>query len=471
MAERGDFTKKTADEFIKVLLETVEEALKSGDSVKIKDLGTFKTQWNEARRSVDVNTGEEIIIPGFYKVVFQPDNDLKLLVNEPFAHLEPVNLDSEEEPVVEVESEPDDTDDDELEEAETEASAPIEPIKIFEEQALEIKGLLSEINSIDNDEDELLPDLADEEEELKEDEVEMEESEHVVHMDDGFGVIRDLSHLLPDEPVEAGVEESDEPEVVTLTEEKISEESSEEKENDTTDQSKNIAEPKKATSKVEEASHANATKQKTRKKSVLVWSVLILLLLGSGGWAINNWYSYKEKSKQKKRMELIADSIANELQVRVIADSLSKGRDSLGLDFDSDTVEVIIAEDLLEEITEAAETAESKQAVAEKPAPVVSAAPLDLEQLKKLPRNLNQFIATEKMVAGSQLTQFAKKHYGHPHFWVYIYEANKSKISNPDNVPAGIDVKIPKVDKRLVDPTNKQALEFALQLQREYLLR
>ena len=73
------------------------------------------------------------------------------------------------------------------------------------------------------------------------------------------------------------------------------------------------------------------------------------------------------------------------------------------------------------------------------------------------------------MVAGSQLTKFARQYYGHPHFWVYIYEANRDVIKDPNNVPLGISVKIPKLDARLVDPKRKESLNFALKLQAEYL--
>ena len=94
MNGKNNFSKKQSEEFVKMLLSTIEDALIEGESVKIKDLGTFKPQWNEPRKSVDVNTGDEIIIPGFYKVVFTPDNEFKELVNKPYAHLKPVEQSS-----------------------------------------------------------------------------------------------------------------------------------------------------------------------------------------------------------------------------------------------------------------------------------------------------------------------------------------------------------------------------------------
>jgi len=97
LARQSDVSKKDAGDFIKALLTVMEEALLSGDSVKIKGLGTFKLQWNAPRKSVDVNTGEDIIIDGYHKVAFTPDAELRDLANEPYAHLEAVVIDEVEE--------------------------------------------------------------------------------------------------------------------------------------------------------------------------------------------------------------------------------------------------------------------------------------------------------------------------------------------------------------------------------------
>ena len=58
LAESISVNKKLADDFLKVLIATIEESLMANDVIKIKGLGTFKLQWNEPRKSVDVNTGE-----------------------------------------------------------------------------------------------------------------------------------------------------------------------------------------------------------------------------------------------------------------------------------------------------------------------------------------------------------------------------------------------------------------------------
>ena len=74
VAAKALVSKRAADEFLKVMILTIEEALLAGDVVKIKNFGTFKLHWNEPRKSVNVQTGEDIVLSGYYKVSFRPDS-------------------------------------------------------------------------------------------------------------------------------------------------------------------------------------------------------------------------------------------------------------------------------------------------------------------------------------------------------------------------------------------------------------
>ena len=60
--------------------------------MKVKGLGTFKVQAVKPRESVNVNTGERVLIEGHDKVSFTPDTTMKELVNKPFALFETVVL-------------------------------------------------------------------------------------------------------------------------------------------------------------------------------------------------------------------------------------------------------------------------------------------------------------------------------------------------------------------------------------------
>ena len=103
LAVKGALTREAADGFVRAFVETIERGLQKEGIVKVKGLGTFKLQEVNDRDSVDVNTGERITIKGYRKVTFTPDSAMKELVNRPFAHFEPTELNegfpTDEEPV------------------------------------------------------------------------------------------------------------------------------------------------------------------------------------------------------------------------------------------------------------------------------------------------------------------------------------------------------------------------------------
>lgn len=92
LALRSGDTKKQAEDFIKALFKEIADALAAEDSVKLKGIGVFKVIEVEARKSVNVSTGEDHEIPAHRKVVFIPDKDLAAAVNEPFNMFETVEI-------------------------------------------------------------------------------------------------------------------------------------------------------------------------------------------------------------------------------------------------------------------------------------------------------------------------------------------------------------------------------------------
>ena len=81
-----------AEQFVHLMFDTVNEGLQEDKQVKIKGFGTFKVLSVKDRESVDVNTGERIIIEGRDKISFTPDAIVKDIVNKPFAQFETVEL-------------------------------------------------------------------------------------------------------------------------------------------------------------------------------------------------------------------------------------------------------------------------------------------------------------------------------------------------------------------------------------------
>lgn len=88
--------KGASSTFVKAFFDTIVEEVSAGGQVRIKGLGTFKQITISDRESVNVNTGERIVIPGHTKVSFTPDSELKELINKPFANFETVVLDAPE---------------------------------------------------------------------------------------------------------------------------------------------------------------------------------------------------------------------------------------------------------------------------------------------------------------------------------------------------------------------------------------
>ena len=592
-------TKKSAEEFVKVFFSVIEDALKDGETVKIKGLGTFKSQWNEARKSVNVNTGEEIVIDGYYKAVFIPENDLRELINEPFSHLEPVELN----PLSDNLPQPmqDDVEEDESENF----SEPLEPLRVFGEQAEEIKELLSEINSfstpkvrsndtVTENESSQLPDPDEKtEEEITLENTPMDKPESVSEVAeiilapetlhtpehtgnkeaefnfDGFDIVREIStrfglpagaaavalineesdqlpaeaesetesnisEVLPEEIPENTVaaekheiddreseddnnddekqekfeeidneDETDEDEADDETDEESDEDETDEDEqlipeddteaedgddNDEDTDETVFESPEVVTQTDEEAKETieadnTAAKEKYVEPLVAVKNARTVtdkkkIVSTSSSHKRRRHYHVEEKKKRPVWLYTLLGIAALGLvffgAFYFVKNILDKQKDAMYMEYLADsTVRALNTKEVLDSMTPAGDTIATTDTVAAKASDesvqtVISEAPA-AGNIFDAPRTYTELITTEKMVAGSQLTKFARKYYGHPHFWVYIYEANREAIKDPNNVPLGINIKIPKLDARLADPASMECLNYALKLQSEYL--
>ncbi|MGN0186339.1 MAG: HU family DNA-binding protein [Paludibacteraceae bacterium] len=118
LAEHGAFATKTeAARFLNALQEVFQKTLLTEKVVKLNGVGTFRLQWVEPRRSVDVRTGEAINIAGHDKLAFVADAALKDALGTP---------------------------------ADTEKEPKEKPLQKLTEQANEIKDILSEINDVES---------------------------------------------------------------------------------------------------------------------------------------------------------------------------------------------------------------------------------------------------------------------------------------------------------------------------------
>lgn len=90
ISAQAEVSKKFSESFLRELIDVIAEYLERDGIVKVKGLGTFKLTWVDGRRSVDVSTGNEIVLPAHYKVGFVPETSVKQAVNEPYSHLSTV---------------------------------------------------------------------------------------------------------------------------------------------------------------------------------------------------------------------------------------------------------------------------------------------------------------------------------------------------------------------------------------------
>jgi len=329
LAAKADVTKHLAEDFFKAFILAIEEVLLANDLVKIKNFGTFKLNWIAPRKSVNVQTGEDILIDGYYKVIFAPDKDLKELVNKPFSHLETVVLDEENTAEAEKKSEE------------------INPLTSLSEQANEIKGLLSEIQM------------------LSENKKEKEPQKEKLIM------------------TETSKKEPENPEKTTII-------------------------------NVEEIHFAPE-----KKKRTWLWVLFVILLFLAIGaafyffcmpvqhWVNKNFFGHDTAVYDASREEWAKGEEA------IVADEFQKVFDN---------------------------------------------------RLDKY-----EILATEKLRRGSRLAYLAAKHYGSPYFWVYIYEINTDRVSDPDKIQSGTLILVPKLDPLLIDLNNPQVMEKALELREKYL--
>ena len=147
LVEKHGIKLADAELFISLMTEIINEGVHRERQVKIKGLGTFKLTSVSSRESIDVNTGERIVIGGRDKLSFAPDNAMKELVNQPFSQFETVvvndgvELEDEYKEQVEetapAEEKKEIVEEKAVEEIELSREEPVEPIAIVSELSAE----------------------------------------------------------------------------------------------------------------------------------------------------------------------------------------------------------------------------------------------------------------------------------------------------------------------------------------------
>ena len=435
-------SKRMSELFLRELFATITQSLIEGDSVKVKGLGVFKVSDVSSRKSIDVNTGQAIEIAGHKKITFTPDKSMAEAVNASFACFEAVVLDDDvtNEMIQEIDDEvaaplADATSQGEAEElpAENAASAeePIETVEVPEETAentvtpppFNISEIESSSTAPEEEPEEEVeePTVAVEpepaepvEESQPEPEVAEPEPEEVVIVEEVPAEAAEAEESQPEpDGQETGVHPiADMPQEQAETAVDQQEDNSEELggEEDSYDEDKHRryrGRHRRHHSKSWYERNSFGLGFMAGALTGIAFAVAALLYLDNYGYITITRNKIETVRPAKEEVVEIVDSI----DTRMAADTVASR-------------------------TEAAETEPAKPA--DKPA-----------------------VVTDTVRTGNFLSRMARRFYGNSHFWVYIYEENRAKITNPNNVPEGTVVVIPPAEKYGIDAQNPESVEKA----------
>jgi DNA-binding protein HU len=150
LAKQHNLSADDAAAFVDAFFDIISSELKNGNQVKIKGLGTFKVQAVKPRESVNVNTGERVLIEGHDKISFTPDTVMKELVNKPFSQFETVvindGVDTEELERIPAEDSSDEVKSELVDDATTKNTS--EEKLLVEEERTEVEDTKEDTNNI-----------------------------------------------------------------------------------------------------------------------------------------------------------------------------------------------------------------------------------------------------------------------------------------------------------------------------------
>lgn len=435
VAQYANTSKRMSELFLKELFATISQLLIDGESVKVKGIGTFKLTEVSPRKSVDVNTGEEIEIPGHKKLSFAPDKDMEEAINQPFMHFETEILDDDvtddqlaaidagvptEAPAeaATAEEETDDT-------AATEAPAAEAPVAA-EEEVVMPPVFVAPVEEPESEEAET------------EAEAPVEPSEEVSAEEEA--------------PAEVPVQEpADEPEEETVSEEEAEIEEEAEPESVTEVEPSAVAEPEDEAEDAEAEGESEAEaegemvseeladervgqeidKRRITRRSLLegfvvgVVTTLIVTLFAYRLYLMKG-YEATPADEEPFTEHVATDSVATPEQA--LAENSTEA--------DADKQKAAEEQKKAEEDKKKAEE-EKKKAEEEKQ---------KAEAAKPTTANVAAG-TTDTIKPGTNLYRMSRKHYGSDKFWVYIYEENKAKYPNPNTIPVGAVLHIPQLGK------------------------
>lgn len=434
VAQYANTSKRMSELFLKELFATISQSLIDGESVKVKGIGTFKLTEVSPRKSVDVNTGEEIEIPGHKKLSFAPDKDMAEAINQPFMHFETEILD-------------DDVTDDQLAAIDagepTEAPADDTPAEAApaEEEADDTAAAEAPVAA--EEEVVMPPVFVAPVEETEPEEAEVEAEAPVEPSEEVPAEEETPAEVPAQEPI-------DEPEEA-ITEEETEIEEEAESEPVTEAEPEAVAEPE------DEAEDAEAEGEpEAETESEMVSEELADERVGQ---EID-----KRRITRRSLLEGFVVGVVTTLIVTLFAYRLylMKGYEATPADEEPfvehvSTDSVATPEQALAENSTEADAdkqkADEEQKKAEEEKKKAEEEKKKAEEEKKKAEAAKPTTAnvaagtTDTIKPGTNLYRMSRKHYGSDKFWVYIYEENKAKYPNPNTIPVGAVLHVPQLEK------------------------
>ena len=424
VAQYANTSKRMSELFLKELFATISQSLIDGESVKVKGIGTFKLTEVSPRKSVDVNTGEEIEIPGHKKLSFAPDKDMAEAINQPFMHFETEILD-------------DDVTDDQLAAIDagepTEAPADAAPAEEETDDTADTEAPAAEA-PVDAEEEVVMPPVfvapveePESEEAETEAEVPVEPSEEVPAEEEAPAEVPvqepadEQEEAVSEE--ESEIEEEAEPEPVTEVEPSAVAEPEDEAEDAEVE-----GEPDAESEMVSEELADERVGQEIDKRRITRRSLLEGFVVGVVTTLIVTLFAYRLYLMKGYEATPADEEPFTE---HVATDSVATPEQALAENSDAADADKQKADEEQKKAEEDKKKAEEKQkAEAAKPTTANVAAG-----------------TTDTIKPGTNLYRMSRKHYGSDKFWVYIYEENKAKYPNPNTIPVGAVLHIPQLGK------------------------
>ncbi len=433
VAATTEVSKRTSEMFLKELFAVISDSLTNGENVKIKNFGQFKLTAVNERRSVNVNTGEEIKIPVHTKINFIPDKALADAINMPFASFETVEIsenitDDELELMSSVlPGNTDDINDKPMQDGTGQATETREDNDVAynesEQQSAEPekgqeKQENNEVLPIDND-----------------------------NSDENAGIVVDDEKNGTNDS-EASQTTSQQSDNVTSQAHNLPDDDKKDVESDGKDHINQSATDETTEYEGVETDEYDAGRELSRRDKPLyrntmfvrgyICGVVTMLVIAAG--AFYSYYLHNEKNMAYREAKVPASQYANRqfADTDEEDDNKNNDNDSVILDIEHND---ITSDNVINPVMAASADA---------------AQDIDIQQ-----ETAKDVIRYDTITRSRYLTTMSRVHYGDFRFWVYIYEENKEKIDDPNSIAPGTVLVIPPASKYGIDKNDVSSIERA----------